>query len=43
MGIINLWMQENTKAISEEEDDNTKMSQMVCSLMNREECMACGS
>ncbi|KAD1742258.1 hypothetical protein E3N88_42365 [Mikania micrantha] len=25
------------------EDDNTKMSQMVCSLMNREECMACGS
>ncbi|KAF5790642.1 putative ribonucleoside-diphosphate reductase [Helianthus annuus] len=26
-----------------DEDDNTKMSQMVCSLMNREECMACGS
>ncbi|KAJ0458218.1 putative ribonucleoside-diphosphate reductase [Helianthus annuus] len=25
------------------EDDNTKMSKMVCSLMNREECMACGS
>nr|KYP67812.1 Ribonucleoside-diphosphate reductase large subunit [Cajanus cajan] len=27
----------------EEEDDNTKMAQMVCSLTNREECLACGS
>ncbi|KAE9449856.1 hypothetical protein C3L33_18247, partial [Rhododendron williamsianum] len=26
-----------------EDDDSTKMSQMVCSLTNREECMACGS
>ncbi|XP_076888180.1 ribonucleoside-diphosphate reductase large subunit-like [Bidens hawaiensis] len=26
-----------------EDDDNTKRSQMLCSLMNREECMACGS
>ncbi|KAE8728280.1 Ribonucleoside-diphosphate reductase large subunit [Hibiscus syriacus] len=25
------------------EDDETKMAQMVCSLTNREECMACGS
>ena len=24
-------------------DDDTKMAQMVCSLTNREECMACGS
>ncbi|XP_076938396.1 ribonucleoside-diphosphate reductase large subunit-like [Bidens hawaiensis] len=27
----------------DEDDDNTKRSQMLCSLMNREECMACGS
>ncbi|KAG7027121.1 Ribonucleoside-diphosphate reductase large subunit [Cucurbita argyrosperma subsp. argyrosperma] len=26
-----------------EEDESTKMAQMVCSLTNREECMACGS
>ncbi|KAL7230390.1 hypothetical protein ACSBR2_008806 [Camellia fascicularis] len=26
-----------------EDDENSKMSQMVCSLTNREECMACGS
>ncbi|XVF58691.1 hypothetical protein PTKIN_Ptkin07bG0086600 [Pterospermum kingtungense] len=25
------------------EDDDTKMAQMVCSLTNREECVACGS
>ncbi|KAF2293142.1 hypothetical protein GH714_037900 [Hevea brasiliensis] len=25
------------------EDDDTKMAQVVCSLANREECMACGS
>lgn len=25
------------------EDDNTKMAQMVCSLSNRDECLACGS
>ncbi|KAJ0039479.1 hypothetical protein Pint_27045 [Pistacia integerrima] len=25
------------------EDDDTKMAQVVCSLTNREECMACGS
>ena len=25
------------------DDDDTKMAQMVCSLTNREECMACGS
>lgn len=24
-------------------DDNTKMAQMLCSLTNREECLACGS
>lgn len=32
--------QEKTKAAV---DDETKMAQMVCSLTNREECMACGS
>ncbi|KAG5031720.1 hypothetical protein JHK85_015702 [Glycine max] len=26
-----------------EDDDNTKMAQMVCSLTNRDECLACGS
>ncbi|KAL5188513.1 Ribonucleoside-diphosphate reductase large subunit [Glycine soja] len=31
------------KPMAEEEDDNTKMAQMVCSLTNREECLACGS
>ena len=29
--------------MSEDDDDDTKMAQMVCSLTNREECMACGS
>ena len=24
-------------------DDDTKISQMVCSLANREDCLACGS
>jgi ribonucleoside-diphosphate reductase subunit M1 len=24
-------------------DDDTKMAQMVCSLTNRDECLACGS
>ncbi|KAK1432345.1 hypothetical protein QVD17_09241 [Tagetes erecta] len=36
-------LKETPKKTSGDEDDNTKMSQMVCSLMNREECMACGS
>lgn len=31
------------KAKHEEEDVETKMAQVVCSLDNREECMACGS
>ncbi|XP_028093224.1 ribonucleoside-diphosphate reductase large subunit-like isoform X2 [Camellia sinensis] len=26
-----------------EDDESSKMAQMVCSLTNREECMACGS
>ena len=29
--------------MSDDDDDDTKMAQMVCSLTNREECMACGS
>ncbi|GFY91178.1 ribonucleotide reductase 1 [Actinidia rufa] len=33
-------LKEKTKM---EDGDSTKMSQMVCSLTNREECMACGS
>ncbi|RHN43050.1 putative ribonucleoside-diphosphate reductase [Medicago truncatula] len=28
---------------TENEDDGTKMAQMVCSLTNRDECLACGS
>ncbi|CAN1828723.1 Ribonucleoside-diphosphate reductase large subunit [Linum perenne] len=31
------------KVEAEEEDDGTKMAQMVCSLSNRDECLACGS
>ncbi|KAJ1412918.1 Ribonucleotide reductase large subunit, C-terminal [Sesbania bispinosa] len=31
------------KSKVEEEDNDTKMAQMVCSLTNREECLACGS
>lgn len=26
-----------------EDDDNSKMAQMVCSLANRDDCLACGS
>ncbi|PWA45438.1 ribonucleotide reductase 1 [Artemisia annua] len=36
-------LKENTKTASEEDNKNTEMSQMVCSLMNRDECLACGS
>lgn len=36
-------MQEEKKQKVGAEDDDTKMAQMVCSLTNREECMACGS
>lgn len=34
-------MQDKPKVV--EDDDSTMMAQMVCSLTNREECMACGS
>lgn len=34
-------MQDSPKVV--DDDVNTKMAQMVCSLTNREECMACGS
>lgn len=36
-------MQENQKSANEEDKKNTEMSDMVCSLMNRDECLACGS
>ncbi|GJX95687.1 ribonucleoside-diphosphate reductase large subunit [Tanacetum coccineum] len=36
-------LKENTKTASEEDNKNTEMSQMVCSLLNRDECLACGS
>ncbi|GMH25127.1 hypothetical protein Nepgr_026970 [Nepenthes gracilis] len=35
-----LMLKETSRTI---EDDNAKIAQMVCSLTNREECMACGS
>ncbi|KAI3427512.1 Ribonucleoside-diphosphate reductase [Psidium guajava] len=35
------FMKEN--ATAQAQDDDTKMAQVVCSLTNREECMACGS
>lgn len=38
---MNLVVQEKTKVV--DDDDGTKMAQVVCSLENREECMACGS
>ncbi|KAL9229678.1 hypothetical protein vseg_005118 [Gypsophila vaccaria] len=34
-------LKESTKTVAV--DDNTKLAQMVCSLTNRDECMACGS
>jgi len=40
-------MQEKSNEMQEKDnvecDDNTKMAQMLCSLTNREECLACGS
>ena len=38
-------MQEKPKVVDDDDDDDvsTKMAQMVCSLTNREECIACGS
>lgn len=36
-------VQENGTKAAEEEDVEAKMAQMVCSLNNREECLACGS
>ncbi|KAK1403791.1 Ribonucleoside-diphosphate reductase [Heracleum sosnowskyi] len=34
-------LKENVK--QQDDDDTTKLAQMVCSLSNRDECMACGS
>lgn len=34
---------DGTKEAAASEDDGTKMAQMVCSLNNREDCLACGS
>ncbi|KAI3518925.1 hypothetical protein L1887_07824 [Cichorium endivia] len=36
-------LKEKPKIVSDEDKKNTEMSQMVCSLMNRDECLACGS
>nr|XP_043634763.1 ribonucleoside-diphosphate reductase large subunit [Erigeron canadensis] len=36
-------LKENQKTASEEEKLNAEMSQMTCSLLNRDECLACGS
>jgi len=33
----------NEKPIIADDDKDTKMSQVVCSLTNREDCLACGS
>lgn len=38
-----LWMQEQAKAEEADLDEDAKMAQMVCSLTNRDECLACGS
>jgi ribonucleoside-diphosphate reductase subunit M1 len=41
---LSLVMQEKPKVVGDDDDDvSTKMAQMVCSLTNREECIACGS
>ncbi|XP_071735448.1 ribonucleoside-diphosphate reductase large subunit-like [Rutidosis leptorrhynchoides] len=34
---------EKTERVSEGDNKNTDMSQMACSLMNRDECLSCGS
>ncbi|KAF7840056.1 Ribonucleoside-diphosphate reductase large subunit [Senna tora] len=36
-------LKEEPKVEKEDDDDNAKMAQMVCSLANRDECLACGS
>ncbi|KAF9608323.1 hypothetical protein IFM89_009013, partial [Coptis chinensis] len=36
-------LKEKTKAMLVDDDISTKMAQVVCSLENREKCMACGS
>ncbi|KAL7611858.1 hypothetical protein Lser_V15G06765 [Lactuca serriola] len=36
-------LKEKPKNVSDEDKKNTGMSEMVCSLMNRDECLACGS
>ncbi|KAI3723103.1 hypothetical protein L2E82_34451 [Cichorium intybus] len=36
-------LKEKSKIVSDEDKKNSEMSQMVCSLMNRDECLACGS
>ncbi|CAI9271918.1 unnamed protein product [Lactuca saligna] len=36
-------LKEKPKNVSDEDKKNTGMSEMVCSLMNRNECLACGS
>jgi hypothetical protein len=41
---LSLVKQEKPKVVDDDDDDvSTKMAQMVCSLTNREECIACGS
>lgn len=34
-------LQDNSKVVAEVDD--SKMAEMVCSLTNRDECLACGS
>lgn len=34
---------QDKKATVVAEDDDSKMSQVVCSLANRDDCLACGS
>ncbi|KAL4578035.1 hypothetical protein LXL04_014150 [Taraxacum kok-saghyz] len=36
-------LKEKTKNVSDEDKKKSEMSEMVCSLMNRDECLACGS
>jgi ribonucleoside-diphosphate reductase subunit M1 len=40
-----LWVMQEKKPELDDDAaaDDTKIAQMVCSLTNREECMACGS
>jgi hypothetical protein len=43
IGNLSLVMQEKPKVMDDDDDDDDVSTKMVCSLTNREKCIACGS